>query len=140
MSSRDLVGVVRPGGCLVVDGAGFEAAVQDADQAVGDLAQGGVVFGAAGTLLVVVGAGTRRALESRERLGHEGVDEPVVMHEAGQGYFLLAGGAGDRRGSRVVLASLGRDVAARVIAEFREHPGAENRPRPGWLRMISAAG
>ena len=49
--------VVRPGGCLVVQRAGLEAAVQDADEPVGELAQRGVVVEAAGPLLVVVGAG-----------------------------------------------------------------------------------
>src|ERR1039457_5427663 len=59
MSSCSRLGfrcVVRPGGRLVVEGAGFEAAVLDADEAVGELAQGGVVLGAAGALVVVVGA------------------------------------------------------------------------------------
>ena len=57
MSSGRFLGVVRTRRLLVVGGAGFEAAVQDADQAVGELAQGGVVAGAAGAVLVVVGAG-----------------------------------------------------------------------------------
>ena len=48
---------VRPGGCLVVEGAGFEAAVEDADEPVGELAQGSVVLGAAGALGVVEGPG-----------------------------------------------------------------------------------
>ncbi|WP_218136443.1 hypothetical protein [Nonomuraea jiangxiensis] len=48
MSSRDVVGSVRPSGCLVVVGSGFEASVQDADEAVADLAEGGVVFDVAG--------------------------------------------------------------------------------------------
>ena len=42
MSSGELDFVVVPGDCLVVEGAGFEAAVQDADEPVGDLAQGGL--------------------------------------------------------------------------------------------------
>src|SRR4051794_40698170 len=41
-------GVVGPGGGLVVGGSGFEAAVEDADEAVAELAQRGVVAGAAG--------------------------------------------------------------------------------------------
>jgi hypothetical protein len=56
MSSRSLLGALgamRPGGRFVVVGAGFEAAVQDADQAVGELAEGGVVVGAAGSLASV---------------------------------------------------------------------------------------
>jgi hypothetical protein len=54
----DLVGGV-PRRWFRVDGAGGEAAVQDADQAVAQLAERGVVAGAAGARLVVVGAGAR---------------------------------------------------------------------------------
>jgi len=43
MSSNSFVEVVRPGGRLVVERAGFEASVQDADESVGELAQRGVV-------------------------------------------------------------------------------------------------
>src|SRR6266516_1801862 len=100
MSSGEVLGVMGPGGGLVVGGAGFEAAVQDADEPVGELAQGGVVPGAAGALLVVVGAGAGRGVERGECLGHEGVDEPVVVDVPGQGGFLLAGGAGDRAAAR----------------------------------------
>jgi hypothetical protein len=49
--------VVGPGGVLVVEGAGFEAAAEDADEPVGQLAEGGVVALAAAAELVVVGAG-----------------------------------------------------------------------------------
>ncbi len=52
------VGVGGPGGGLVVGGVGLQAAVQDADQPVGQLAQGGVVAYLPGAQLVVVGAGT----------------------------------------------------------------------------------
>jgi hypothetical protein len=51
----ECAGAVRPGGVLVVAGTGFHAAVQDADQAVAELAQCGVVAFAAGAQLVVVG-------------------------------------------------------------------------------------
>ena len=43
MSSRNGLGVTRPGGRLVVAGAGLEAAVQDAHQPVGQLTQGRVI-------------------------------------------------------------------------------------------------
>ena len=49
--------VVRPGGCLVIEGAGFEAAVEDADEPVGQPAEGVVVPVPGGALLVVVGTG-----------------------------------------------------------------------------------
>ena len=45
-----------PGDRLVAQGPGFEAAVPDADEAVGELAQRGVVLYSAGADLVVVGA------------------------------------------------------------------------------------
>lgn len=60
-SSRSLVVfvvVVAPGGVFVVAGSGFQAAVQDADQPVAQLAECGVVAGAAGPEFVVVGPGT----------------------------------------------------------------------------------
>jgi hypothetical protein len=50
--------VVFLGGVLVVDGAGLEAAVEDADEAIGELAECGVVVGAPASELVVVGPGT----------------------------------------------------------------------------------
>src|SRR6266516_1080000 len=67
MSSRGrdfVTGVLRPGGGLVVEGAGLEAAVQDADEPVGELAQRGPVAGAACALLVVVGAGSGEAFKA----------------------------------------------------------------------------
>src|ERR1700724_3583709 len=131
MSSSEAFGVVRPGGFLVVEGACFEAAVQDADEPVGELAEGGVVVGAAVSLFVVVGAGAGGCLERGEGLGYEGIDEPVVVDVPGQGDLLLAGGAGDGAGGGVVLPGLGGGVAARVITELCEHPGAEDRPQAG---------
>jgi hypothetical protein len=66
MSSSGFLGLNRPGfgrdsllglgDCFVVEGAAFEAAVEDADEPVGQLAREGVVFGAAGSEPVVVGA------------------------------------------------------------------------------------
>jgi hypothetical protein len=74
---------VRPGGCLVVEGAGLEASVEDADEPVGEFAQGGVVLGAASAFGVVEGAGAGRGAEGGEGLGHESVGEPVVTDEPG---------------------------------------------------------
>jgi len=55
MSSRSvdfLAGGQGPGGGLVVESAGFQAAVQDADEPVGELAESGVVADFAGFLPV----------------------------------------------------------------------------------------
>ena len=62
MSSGEVLGVMRPGGRLVIGCAGFKAAVQDADQAVGKLAEGGVVALAAGAELVGEATALLRAL------------------------------------------------------------------------------
>jgi hypothetical protein len=57
--SSGLLGLlaVAPGGVLVVGSAGFEAAVEDADEPVGEASQGVVVAVAFSALLVVEGAG-----------------------------------------------------------------------------------
>ncbi len=48
---------VGPGGVFVVEGAGFEAAVEDADEPVGEAPEGVVVPVSGGAVLVVEGAG-----------------------------------------------------------------------------------
>src|ERR1700753_1157766 len=94
--SSGLLAAVSPGGVLSVEGAGFEAAVEDADEAVGQLAQGGVVALAAGAELVVVGAGSGGCGQGAEGLLVQGVGEAGVAGVAGQDGLLLARGAGDR--------------------------------------------
>ena len=69
MSSGELVFVLGPGGGLVIEGAGLEAAVQDADEPAGEFAQGRVVLGAAGAFGVVEGAGAGRGAQGGEGLG-----------------------------------------------------------------------
>ena len=51
--------MVCPGGVFVVGGVGLQAAVEDADEAVGELAEGGLVADLAVAELVVVGVGSR---------------------------------------------------------------------------------
>src|SRR5262245_33344673 len=118
MSSSSLFDTMRPCGGFVVAGPGFEAAVEDADEPVGQLAHGGVVVGAAGFELVVVGAGAGGGVECAEGLGHQGVDEPVIVHKSGEDDLLLAGGTGDRAGAGVVLAGFRVGVALRVVSEL----------------------
>src|ERR1019366_403088 len=134
MSSREGFGVCGgtwPGGCFVVAGAGFQAAVQDADEAVAELAQGGVVAEAAGALPVVVGTGSGGCGQRGAGLGVQGVGEPVVADEPGQDDFAAAGRAGDGAGAGVVLAGLGGGVAAGCVPELGEHPGAVDDPDAG---------
>ena len=50
--------VVCPGCVFVVAGSRFEAAVEDADEAVGELAEGGLVADVAAAELLVVGLGS----------------------------------------------------------------------------------
>src|SRR6185437_9518449 len=110
MSSGKRRFAVRPGGGLVVGGAGLQASVQDADEAVGEPAERVVVVVSFGALLVVEGACSGGRVQRREGPGHQGVDEPVVVDEPGGDDFLLAGGAGDRAGAAVVLAGFRADV------------------------------
>src|SRR5258708_26136354 len=105
---------VRPGGCLVVEGAGPEASVQDADEPVCQPPERIVVLDAFGAELVVAGAGAGRGVQGGEGLGHEGVHEPVVVNEPGRDDFLLARGAGDRAGCGVVPAGLAVGVPVGV--------------------------
>ena len=69
---------------FVVDGAVFEAAVQDADEAVGEGSQGLVVGVTGGSVAVVEGAGAWTGGEGGERLQVAGVGETAVAHVAGQ--------------------------------------------------------
>src|SRR5215469_8905729 len=143
MSSRGLLRgrrVLRPGGRLVVEGAGLEAAMQAAGEPVGELAQGGVVPGAAGALVVVVGACPGGGPVGGEGMADESVDEPVVVHVPGHHGLLLAGGARDGAGAGVVLAGLSGDIAAGVVAGFCETRALRTGPSPGWDNRISASG
>jgi hypothetical protein len=84
-----LAGVLGPGGCLVVGGAGLEAAVEDADEAVGELAEGGVVLGAAGAFGVVEGAGAGRGGEgARAWAISASVSRSLRMNRAATTFFL----------------------------------------------------
>ena len=49
---------VCPGGVFVVGGVGFQASVQDADEAVGKLTECGFVTDLSVTELVVIGGGS----------------------------------------------------------------------------------
>src|ERR1700722_12708461 len=117
MSSGKRRFAVRPGGGLVVEGAGLQAAVQDADAPVGEPAECVTVFESFGALLVVERAGAGGCVERCEGPGHEGVDEPVVADEPGDDDLLLAGGAGDRSVAAVFLAGLRVGVPPEVVAE-----------------------
>jgi hypothetical protein len=58
LKSSRMCHVVAPGGVFVVGRVGPQAAVEDADEAVGDLTQGGLVADVAGAELLVVGTGS----------------------------------------------------------------------------------
>ena len=78
-SSLDFVaGVLGPGGGLVVARACFEAAVQDAGEPVGQVAQRSAVAHPAGALGVVAGPGAGRGGEGGERLPVEHADTPAL--------------------------------------------------------------
>ena len=89
---RDVVG---PGLRFVVEAAGFEAAVEDADEAVAELTKGGVVADVSSSHRVVGGAGARRPAEGAEGPLVHGVCESVVVDVTGQYGRLGAGGSRD---------------------------------------------
>src|ERR1035441_1542835 len=124
-------GVLRPGDCLVVGGAGFEAAVEDADEPVAELAERSVVAGAAGALAGGIGARSWWFGEGGQGLGAQGVGEAAVADIPGQDGLASPGRASDRAGPGVVLPALGGSVTAGGIAELAEYPGAGDRADPG---------
>src|SRR5215467_10193397 len=95
-ASDFLAGAVGPGGGLVVGGVAGQAAVEDADQAVAEGAQGLVVGVASGAALVVEGAGAGAGGQRGERPEVDGVGEALVAGVAGQHGPPGAEGPGDR--------------------------------------------
>src|SRR5215472_10146312 len=125
--------VVRPGGGFVVDGAGLQAAVQDADEPVGELAQGRLVADVSGSERVVVGAGAGGSFQRAEGPLLNGVTQAGVAGVAGQHEFLSSRGTRDGRGAGVVLARFGVGEAGAVISELASTRAPRITPRPGWL-------
>ena len=82
---------VGPGGVFVVEGAVFEAVVQDAHEAVGECAEGLVVQVAVGSVLVVERSASGALGERTERGLVQGVVEAPVADVAGQHSVFLAG-------------------------------------------------
>ncbi len=82
---------VCPGGVLVVGGAVGQAAVEDADEAVGEGAEGLVVEVAVGSVLVVVETASSALGERAERGLVECVVEAPVADVSGENGFLLPG-------------------------------------------------
>jgi len=113
---------VPPGYGLVVEGAGPKASVQDADEPVGQPPQGIVMFDSPSAELVVERAGRGRGGQGGEGLGHESVDEPVVVDEPGGDDFpfpearvigeVAALRSGGLKGSKETLNALARMVNA----------------------------
>src|SRR5664280_3615561 len=122
---RGDVPVVPPGGVLVVEDAGLEAAVQDADEAVRQLAQRGVVADLPGPEGVVVRARSWGPGEGGEGLGMQRGAEASVGGVPGQHDALLTRGSGDRALPGVVLACPRIGVAVGVVAELAEHTGTQ---------------
>ena len=77
-------GAVCPGGVFVVEGCVAQAAVQDADEAVGQGAQGLVVGVAGGAVLVIERSGAGAGGQGAEGPLVDGVIEAAVADVAGQ--------------------------------------------------------
>ena len=103
---------------LVVEGVASQTAVEDADEPVGEGAEGLVVGGSAGALPVVERAGAWGIVQRRKRLQEQRVTEAAVAGEAGQNHPFGPGGFGDGLHAGVVLSCFGVGVAAGVVAEL----------------------
>src|SRR5215469_16006446 len=125
----------RPGDVFSVELAVAQAAVEDADQPVGQYPQRLLVALFVGALEVVVASGARRRRDRREgpQLAH--VREPVVANEPGQHHPAPARGLRDGRGASVVLTRPTILVAVRIVTELRQCPGAEDR-RKSWQTEV----
>lgn len=105
--------------------------MQDPDQAVAELAQRGVVPGAAGPELVVVGPCAGWGVQRAEPLWCRASARRWLRTNRASTTVLLARGAGDRGATGVVLPGAGTLVAVGVVAELAEYPGAEDLTEAG---------
>ena len=106
-----------------------EAAVQDADEAVGR-GRGGLGGGCRrGRGGGRSRRGRRVRWSGRRRPAGRGRRRGAGCGRSGPARPGCAGGFGDRAHAGVVLAGLGVGVAVGVVAELGEHPGAEDRAR-----------
>jgi hypothetical protein len=88
-------GAVCPRGVFVVGGAVTEAAVEDADETIGEGSQGAVVGVAVGSSLVIEGPGAGAGADGCECPCVAGVREVPVADPAGEHDSLVAGCSGD---------------------------------------------
>ncbi len=89
MSSGKRRFAVRPGGGLVVEGAGLQASVQDAGEPVGQPPQGVVVPGTFGAGLVVEGAGAGDAFsDANAQVIRASMSRSLWMNRAATTFFL----------------------------------------------------
>jgi hypothetical protein len=124
---------MRPGGGLVVPGAGLRSSVQDADELVGESPEHVMMLDAPGAEGSVEGADGGRGVRRGEDLCHchGRVEGPIVADVPGGDDVLLTQGAGDRAGDTIVLAGVGRGVRGGIVAGFAEHPRAEHHADAG---------
>ena len=132
--------MVRPGAVFVVDSSGFEAAVEDADEAVGEPAQGGVVADVTAAHRGVVGAGAGRNTVTGMFCGIEWAEGHHDTAVVDARRSLLA-----RRRVTDGLPRLGRLTGARVLAEISNDRRRFTDPRTlkayaGTAPIIRASG
>ena len=89
--------MVCPGGVLVVGLSGLEAAVEDADEPVGECSESFVVGVASGSPFVVEGSGAGTGRECGKRPQVADISETPVTGVSSQHDLVFAGTPGDRR-------------------------------------------
>jgi len=112
-----------------------QAAVEGADEAVGEGSEGLMMGGASTAVSVVEGSCTGRGGERGEGLLVERVGASSVPGVAGQHDSSGAGGFGDRCHPGVVLPRAWIGVAVGVVSELGKHRGGEELPEPGLAQV-----
>lgn len=120
-----------PSGVFVVEGSIAEAAMEAADEVIGDSPDSLVVRFAARSKETV---GVESAGGSPEGVAgslETGIEEPLVDGSTAMNEGDLAGSAGNRSGAGISFTGLRIGVAVGRVAHFREHPGAKNLANAG---------
>jgi hypothetical protein len=113
------------------------AAVEDADQAVGQRAESLVVCLTTSSVFVVVAPSTWRPSQRRVRPAEAGIDEMAVAHDTSEYGVACARRACDRRRPSAGLTCLGIAVRSGIVTKLGQR--SDTGPRPGKLATISAS-
>jgi hypothetical protein len=111
-----------------------EAAMEDANEAVGQSAESLVVGLTTSSMGIVVAASARRSSQGCVRPAEAGVYQMAVARHTREDGVARARRARDRSCPSVGLARFRIGVASGIIAKFGQRSGAEHRSQTGQAR------